>query len=319
MPHVLLAKPIHPAATVRLLSEPGYTVESLDYADRAEFLARLADADAVVLSFTAFDRAAVDAAPRLRIVARHGVGYDSVDVAALDARGITLALAGSANAVSVAEHTLALLLALARRVVRVDADVRAGRWQASVKPHLVELYGKRALVIGGGRIGRRVARLFAAFEMQVEVFDPYLPADTVWPEGVRRVDDRARALAAADVVTVHVPLNDETRGLLDPHAMKPGAILLNTARGGIIDEAQLLAALADGHLGGAGLDVLVTEPAAADHPLFAHQNLLVTPHCAASTDEGLRRMGLVCAENIIECLAGRLGVENVVNPQTLRR
>ena len=267
------------------------------------------------------DRAVLDKAPRLRFVCRHGVGYDNVDVPALNERGIVLAVTPEANAASVAEHALMLMLSLARRVVDFNAGVRRGEWRVPSQSPTLDLGGKTVLLLGFGRIGTRVAKLCGAFGMRVLVHDPFLPANTIRGLGFEPRKNREAALAESDIVSLHCPSNATTRGMVEAsflQAMKPGAILINTARGTLVDEAALEAALRSGHLAGAGLDVVHTEPMTTPIPLLSLENVVVTPHVAASTAQGLRRMAIASAENVIDFFAGRLDRDAVVNPEVFQ-
>lgn len=320
MPHVLCLRPIHPDAIALLRSRPDVTVEVLDPVTPEALAARIAEAEAITVRLTTIDAALIAKAPKLRIVARHGVGYDAVDVAALTARGIPLTITPEANAVSVAEHAIMLMLATARRVVDYHARTRAAQWGFDLPT--VELAGRTVLVIGFGRIGARVARLCAAFGMTVLVRDPYVPRSTIRGAGFEPVGDLEAALGRADIVTLHCPATAETRGMVDEaflRAAKPGMVLINTARGALVDEAALAAALAAGRVGAAGLDVFAVEPVRPDNVLLAAPNVVLTPHSAAATAESMRRMAISCAESILACFDGRLDPEVVVNPEVLRR
>ena len=321
MPHIVVADPIHPDGIERLLAAPGVTLDHPGASTGAPLAERLKAADGLIVRGTPVDEALLAGAGRLKIVCRHGVGYDLVDVPALTRRGIALMITPEANAASVAEHALMLMLSIARNVVPVAAGVRRGEWRVRGQSSTFELGGRSVLVLGFGRIGTRVARLCAAFGMRVMVHDPHLPNGTIRGAGYEPVVDRDTGLAAADVVTVHVPANDRTRGMVDAAflgRMKPGAILVNTARGTLVDEAALEAALRSGRLAAAGLDVLAVEPMVQGHPLVALDNLIVTPHVAASTAEGLRRMAWDSAGNVLDFLAGRVDRDAVVNGEVLR-
>ena len=212
-----------------------------------------------------------------------------------------------------------LMLTLARNVVPVSAAVRRGEWRVRGQSGTFELGGRKVLVVGFGRIGTRVARLCSAFGMQVMVDDPYLPAGTIRGAGYEVVE-RDVGLAQADIVTLHIPANESTRDLVNAAflaRMKPGAVLLNTARGTLVDEAALEAALRSGHLGAAGLDVLRVEPMVQGLSMLELDNLVVTPHVAASTAEGLRRMAWDSAGNVLDFLAGRVDRDAVVNGEVL--
>ncbi|WP_426955682.1 hydroxyacid dehydrogenase [Muricoccus radiodurans] len=320
MPHIVVADPIHADGIRRLLDAPSVTLDHPGAPGGLDLAAALRTAEGLIVRGTVVGQALLDMAPRLRVVCRHGVGYDLVDVPALTRRGVALMITPEANAASVAEHALMLMLAVARQVLPVDAGVRRGLWRVQRQSATFELGGRRVLVIGFGRIGTRVARLCAAFGMRVMVHDPFIPAGTIRGLGYEVVKERDAGLAAADIVTLHLPASDATRGMVDTAflaAMKPGAVLVNTARGTLVDEAALEAALRDGHLAGAGLDVLRVEPMADPVPLLALENVVVTPHVAASTAEGLQRMGWDAAGNVINFLAGDPDVDAVVNREVL--
>jgi len=318
--HIVVADPIHQGGIDRLLAAPGVTLDYPGNATNRTLEERLRDADGLIVRGTRVDDALLANAERLRVVCRHGVGYDLVDVPALTRRGIALMITPEANAASVAEHALMLMLTLARNVVPVSAAVRRGEWRVRGQSNTFELGGRSVLVIGFGRIGTRVSRLCAAFGMRVMVHDPYIPAGTIRGAGYEAIVDRDAGLAKADFVTVHIPANDETRGLVDAtflSRMKQGAVFINSARGTLVDEAALEGALRSGHLAGAGLDVLRVEPMVEPVAMLAHENLIVTPHVAASTAEGLRRMAWDSAGNVIDFLAGRVDRDAVVNVEVL--
>lgn len=322
MPHVICPQVIHPDAQALIASTPGFTIEILPDRRPGTLAARLPDADALILRTIRVDRAFLANCPKLRILARHGVGYDIIDVPALTERGIPLTITPEANAVSVAEHTLMLMLASMRKLKTYDANIRNLVWGGQSDAPSFELAGKTVLIFGFGRIGTRVARLCRAFDMRVLVRDPYMPKGTIRGAGYEPVDDVNAALAEADIVTLHCPSNAETRGLADAAflaSMKRGAVFVNAARGTIVDQAALDAALRSGQVGAAGLDVFEEEPIEEQIPLFSAPNLVMTPHVAASTQEGLRRMAMESAEAVIACFEGRLDPDVVVNPEVLRR
>jgi D-3-phosphoglycerate dehydrogenase / 2-oxoglutarate reductase len=286
----------------------------------AEFRTRLGEADGVVLSVTPFGEADLAAAPRLKVVARMGVGYDAVDVAALTRRGVALMVVGTANSVTVAEQALFHMLALAKRGPAMAAVVRESRWAEKFAARPSELFEKTLLIIGFGRIGTRLARRCLAFEMRVLVFDPYVPAEAIRAGGCEPVAELDAALPAADYVSLHCPKTAETTRLFDAARlarMRPGAVLVNTARGGIVDEAALHAALVCGHLGGAGLDVYESEPAPADNPLFALPNVSLSPHIGGGTQEAGDRSSIAAVRNALSVLDSAPLRENVVNPEVL--
>jgi D-3-phosphoglycerate dehydrogenase len=262
--------------------------------------------DAVLLRSARMDREQIEAAPRLRIIARHGAGYDTVDVAAAREHGVAVTVTADANAVSVAEHAFALILAVVRRVAAADAGVRQGSWDQARRAAVgLELDGKTLGLVGFGRIGQRVARMAAAFDMTVLATDPAADAAVARELGVRPAP-LPELLAASDVVSLHVPLLPATRGLIDARALagvRPGAVLVNTSRGGLVDEAALVDALDSGLLSGAGLDVFEEEPLPAGSPLL-RADVTVTPHCGGQTVEAMRRVGLQAADSVVACARG---------------
>ena len=250
----------------------------------------------------------IEKAPRLRVIARHGVGVDNVAVEAATRRRVPVLITPRANLRSVAEHVFALALAVSRNLVRADSYVREGRF--AERDSLVgrELFGQTLGVIGLGRIGEEVARMGAAgFGMQVLGYDPFVDEKLVRAKGIQPVDSLDELLPTCDFVSVHVPLTEETRGLLGDRElslMRPGSVLVQAARGGVVDEDALVEALRDGPLAGAGIDVFEEEPPPADHPLLALENVVLSPHTAASTRQAMRRMGLDAARSILDILGG---------------
>jgi D-3-phosphoglycerate dehydrogenase len=313
IPVVLVAEELSPAAIAQL--ESGFEVRYVDGSDRAALLPALAGVDAVIIrSATRIDAEALAQAPNLRVVARAGVGLDNVDVEAATKAGVMVVNAPSSNTVSAAEHAVGLLLAVARNVPQAMASLRAGEWQRS-RFTGAELYGKVAGILGLGRIGELVAQRLAAFCMQVIAYDPYVPTARAAQLGVRLVG-LEDLLAEADFISVHLPKTAETSGLIGERELrlvKPGVLIVNAARGGIVDENALALALKDGRVGGAGIDVFATEPP-ADSPLLAFPNVVVTPHLGASTHEAQEKAGTQVARSVRLALSGEF-VPDAVNVQ----
>lgn len=258
------------------------------------------------------------AAPRLRVIARSGIGYDRVDVAAATAAGVCAVNTPDAPTESTAEFTVALLLAVSRRLLAGSVPLAAGRWVQGASVIGGDLAGKSLGLVGCGRIGRRVAEIARALGMQVQAFDPLQP---VLPPETRRAPDLASMLATSDVVSLHAPATPGTRHLLDATAfarMKPGALLINTSRGPLVDETALLAALESGRLGGAGIDVWDPEPPAASHPLLRHPLVVATPHMAAATREGRQRSHVTAARQVAQVLRGEQPT-HLLNPDVWPR
>ncbi len=313
IPVVLVAEELSPAAIAQL--ESGFEVRYVDGSDRAALLPALAGVDAVIVrSATRIDAEALAQAPNLRVVARAGVGLDNVDVEAATKAGVMVVNAPSSNTVSAAEHAVGLLLAVARNVPHAMASLKAGEWQRS-RFTGAELYGKVAGILGLGRIGELVAQRLAAFCMQVIAYDPYVPTARAAQLGVRLVG-LEDLLAEADFISVHLPKTAETSGLIGERELrlvKPGVLIVNAARGGIVDENALALALKDGRIGGAGIDVFATEPP-ADSPLLAFPNVVATPHLGASTHEAQEKAGTQVARSVRLALSGEF-VPDAVNVQ----
>jgi len=287
-----------------------------------EFHQLLKDADGIALTSTPLKAADIAAAPRLKAVGRIGVGFDAVDVEALNARGIPLMTCGTDNSPTVAEYALYMMLSLCKLGPRLDAIPRQGRWGNRYDELNTELLGKRLLIVGFGRIGTRIAKRCLSMDMTIDVFDPYVPAEAVRAAGCNPVADLDAALPDADYVTLHCPKTHETVNLFDAARiarMKPGARLINTARGGLVDEQALYAALASGKLAGAGVDVFSPEPPMTDNPLFTLQNVIVSPHMAGNSSESLDRKSLTVVRNVLSVLDGKTRTEYVVNPEALQK
>jgi D-3-phosphoglycerate dehydrogenase / 2-oxoglutarate reductase len=318
MPHILVAGKIHDAGLAVLRAATGHTYKMVEQVSVEAYAPLMPDADALVVRTQAVTNAIVQTAPRLKIVSRHGVGYDAVDVAALTQRNIPLSIVGDVNSRAVAEHALMLMLGAARRIVAHDAAVRSGNWAERNAFNSIELDGKVLLIVGFGRIGRRVAHLALAFDMDIIVFDPHVPADDVVRAGCRNVETLAAGLAAADFVTLHVP--GTGRPLIDAASfaiMKRGAILINAARGDLIDGVALESALQSGQLRHAALDVFPLEPPSSGDGLLKSSNVTLTPHNAALTDECAARMAVKAVQNVLDFFEGKLDPRLIVNPDVL--
>ena len=311
VPIVLVAEELSPAGIAQL--EPGLEIRYADGADRSQLLPALADVDAVIIrSATRIDAEALAHAPRLRVVARAGVGLDNVDIEAATKAGVMVVNAPTSNIVSAAEHAVALLLSTARNIPQAVASLKSGQWKRSAYTG-VELQDKVAGILGLGKIGVLVAERLAAFGMTVIAHDPYVAAARGAQLGVRLVS-LDELLAESDFISVHLPRNTETLGLIGDTELgkvKPGVRIINAARGGILDEDALARALRDGKVGGAGLDVYSTEPC-TDSPLLQLDNVVCTPHLGASTHEAQEKAGTQVARSVRLALAGEF-VPDAVN------
>jgi len=310
-PVVLIAEELSPA-TVDALG-PDFEVRSCDGSDRAQLLAAIIDADAILVrSATQVDAEALAVAKQLKVVARAGVGLDNIDVKAATQAGVMVVNAPTSNIVSAAELAVALLLATARHVPQASQALKGGAWKRS-RYTGVELYEKTVGVVGLGRIGVLVAQRLSAFGTRVIAYDPYVSSARAGQMGVRLVG-LDELLAESDFLTVHLPRTPETVGLIGEQQLrqvKPGLRIVNAARGGIVDEAALYAALKEGRVAGAGIDVFATEPC-TDSPLFELDTVVATPHLGASTDEAQERAGISVARSVRLALAGEL-VPDAVN------
>jgi D-3-phosphoglycerate dehydrogenase len=284
----------------------------------AEFLPLLMDCAGIALSGTPYRQAEMDASPAMQVVARIGVGYDAVEVPALTARKVPLMTAGTANSVSVAEQAFHLMISLAKKHEDLDALVKQGRWADRHGGLPMEISGKTVLIVGFGRIGSRQAKRCNGFEMNVLVYDPYVDRSVIGVAGCEKVNDLDAALPRADFVSIHCPKNPETINMFNAARfarMKKTAFLVNTARGGIINEPDLYAALTGGQIAAAGLDVFDQEPTPADNPLLQLPNLISSPHMAGVTVEAVAAMAVATARNILSVLDGTPNKENTINPE----
>ncbi len=281
---------------------------------------KLKDAHAVTLGGTPFRQAELSAAPEMMVVARLGVGFDAVEVPALNKRKIPLMTTGIANSVSVAEHAMYMLLASARLVKKYDRFVREGGWGQRLADLPADLSGKSILVVGMGRIGSRTVKRCAAFDMDVFVLDPNISEAEIKKAGATKVADLKAALPRMDFVSVHCPKAPETIDMFNAETlalMKPDAFLVNTARGGIVNEDALYKALSTGKLRGAGLDVLDKEPPDPANKLFGLENVIFSPHMAGVTKEASDRMAVTAIENILSVFDGRPNAAHCVNKEVL--
>ncbi len=317
---VILCRPLHASGMALLEARHDVTVRMLNRPSQAELAAAMPGAHAVLVGLENVDEALLARSPDLRIVSRFGVGYDTVDIAACTRRGIAVGVTNGANDLSVAEHTMMLLLAVARRAIEMDASVRAGKWMLREGRPMGELSGRTILVVGYGRIGTRVARLCSAFGMTVMVRDPAFPVPRIAADGYIPVTDIAAALPAADVVTLHCPLGEDTHHMINREMlglMKPTAWLINAARGPLVDVAAVIEALSSGRLAAAGLDVQLREPPDSANPLLKLPNVVLSPHNAAAPIECNEKMSIRAARNVLELFDGVLDPGYVVNPEAL--
>ena len=312
-PVVLLAEKLAPSA-VALLGDD-VDIRHVDGTDRPALLAAVTAADALLVrSATHVDAEVLAASSRLKVVARAGVGLDNIDVPAATARGVMVVNAPTSNIRSAAEHAVALLLAAARHIPAADASLRAGQWKRSSFTG-VELGGKTVGIVGLGKIGQLVAQRLAAFDVELIAFDPYVAPARAAQLGIELLP-LDELLRRADAVSIHLPKTPETLGLIGKDQLaltKPGVLIVNAARGGLVDEDALAEAVRSGHVGGAGIDVYLSEPTTSS-PLFELPQVVVTPHLGASTEEAQDRAGTDVARSVQLALAGEF-VPDAVNVQ----
>lgn len=306
-PRVLVTESIHPNGIERLAQEaepiylpdrPGETIDQY-----------LSEIDGIIVRTAKLPEERLRRATRLKVIGKHGVGVDNVDLAAAKALGIPVVFTPGVNSQAVAEHALTLMLMLARRIPTSRRLLREGQFELARRSIVaLDLHGKTLGLVGLGQVGRRLAYICRhGLAMRVLAFDPYVSADRAADYGVELVTELASLLREADVVSIHAPLTPETRRIVDHDAlaqMKPTAFLVNCARGGLVDEGALLEALRAGRLAGAGLDVFVEEPTPADHPLLQLENVVTTPHVAGSSEEALRLMAETVADDVLRVLRG---------------
>ncbi|WP_246032924.1 hydroxyacid dehydrogenase [Falsirhodobacter xinxiangensis] len=297
-------------AAADVLVEAGYApVYVPPYSGGDGLIAAVRDADPVgiLARMGRIDESVFEVAPRLRVISKHGAGVDNIDVDAASARGIPVLNAAGANAVSVAEHAIALLFAVAKKVIPLDQSIREGRWEKSGFQGR-ELAGSVMGLVAFGAIARQTARFAKGLGMTVRAYDPFTPAEVFAAEGVERIENLDTLFTSCDVISLHSPLTPATKHIVNADRlarMKRDAIIVNTARGGLIDEPALAAALAEGRIFGAGLDTFAQEPPPADHPFWSEARLVLSPHIGGVTAAANIRVGVEAAQGIVDLLAGR--------------
>ncbi|MDR1828332.1 MAG: hydroxyacid dehydrogenase [Methylobacteriaceae bacterium] len=316
---VAVISTMHEAGYKLLESRPDLlTVRRVTDVSPEGILQGVTGVEAILVRTQLLPKDVLEKAPNLKVVARHGIGTDNIDVAYLSSRRIPVAIATDSNVTSVAEHSLMFLLALAKAFPAADAAARAGDFGWREGRHPTDVEGKSILIMGFGRIGQRLGAYCQALGMKVLAYDPYVEKSPL--AGVDMVKDFREVLPQVDFVSLHMPFMPETRNLIgaaELKAMKPNAYLINAARGGIVDEDALNAALDAGEIAGAALDVFAVEPPDTSHPLFANKKVLLTPHSAAATEGAFMRMATQAAQNIIDCLEGKLQPRVIVNRKAL--
>ena len=315
---VLIVQSLHPSALALLDAREDVEYELLKDLREINLLNAVKNVDAIAIRDAPLSPTVVEKATSTMVISRHGVGYDNIPVHLCTKLNIPVTVVGPVNAVSVAEHTMFLLLAAAKGGISLDSAVREGRFSARSNTHGLELRGKRLLLIGFGRIGREVALRAACFGLRILVYDPYLEGSK--DLSITLFDSLGEALEQADIVSLHLPLTDETRGILSEQelALLPkGAIVINTSRGGLVDEQALLDAITSNALHGAGIDTFNIEPLPKDSALIAEKRIVLSPHSAALTENALIAMGMKTIENVLAAIDGVLDPQYVINKEVL--
>jgi D-3-phosphoglycerate dehydrogenase len=319
-PLVVLASPIHPDGQALLETEARVVVARAPTPD--DVLATAADAAGILFrGGPPCTEALMAACPRLRVVGRHGVGLDTVDIPAATRLGVAVVHAPASNSQAVAEHALMLMLACVKRAFANDRMTRAGDWSARHEVHNTELAGKTLGIVGIGNIGRRVARFAGAIGMRVLACDPYVAPDEVRRRGAEPVGSLEELLPQVDVLTCHTPLTPETRHMINDKTLallRPGSVFVNTSRGGVQEERAVFEALVTGRLGAAGLDVFETEPSPLDNPLFNLDTVVCSSHIAGVTREAHRAASLMVSGEMLRVLRGERP-DVLVNPEVWPR
>ena len=304
------------------LKENEFKVIEIENFEIQNLKEQLKDVDGILLRTTRLDKEILQHCDNLKIISRHGVGYDNVDLDFLNENKIALGITSTSNAVSVAEHVLSFFIYLTKNLSLSDSLVKEGNFEKrSELPNFFELYKKKVLIIGFGRIGKEVAKRCLGFDMEVYVYDPFLDNEIIIRNQCIPIE-KNQGLAIADFITIHLPLNGDTKNFISQtelNVMKKNSILVNTSRGGIVNENDLCIALESKKIQGAGMDVFVSEPPESNHPFFKLDNILLTPHNAALTLECRERMSLEASQNIVFFLnnMSELNVENLVNKKYL--
>ena len=301
---ILVIQPIHKAGIDLLKEHPKFDFEVIENLDASNINSKISECDALSIRTAKLPGALIDEAKNLQIISRHGVGYDNIDTEASKRKNITLTITANSNAVAVAEHVMFMLLNISKRKEMYDSSVKSGRFDERNKlPKTIELWNKSILIAGFGRIGQCLIKRCKGFEMNVFVYDPYISNEIIENLGGKKVDNLAETIKSMDAISLHIPLNNETENLINYDllkTMKKNCIIINAARGGIINEEDLNKALNENLIFGAGLDVFTVEPPSKDNPLLNNPKVMLSPHTAAFTEECMTRMGKETIQNIID-------------------
>jgi D-3-phosphoglycerate dehydrogenase len=310
MKKILVIQPIHEEGINLLKDNSDFEYEVVDNIDTEFLISKIKDCDGISIRTAKLSGEVIEAANNLKIISRHGVGYDNIDLEVSKKKNITLAITATANAVAVAEHVMFMILNISKRGSMYDDTVKSGKFSERNKlPKTVELWNKNILIAGFGRIGQALIKRCLGFEMNVFVFDPFVSKEFIEKRGGTKVDNLSETSKDMDAISLHIPLNDKTKNIINYELlkyMKKNCIIINAARGGIVNEVDLDRALNENLVFGAGLDVFETEPPTENNPLLKNKKVFLSPHTAAFTEECMIRMGKETIQNIFDFFDGSL-------------
>jgi len=314
--NILIIQPIHEEGIKLLENNPNYNYEIIEEIKLEDIKNKIQNCDGLSIRTAKLPGEIIDLGKKLKVISRHGVGYDNVDLAAIKKNKITLTITATANAVAVAEHVMFMLLNICKRKSMYDDAVKNGKFNDRNKlPKTIELWGKNILIAGFGRIGQALIKRCLGFEMNVFIYDPFINEEKIKSLGGIKVDNLENSLSKIDMISLHLPLTNETKNLIDINLikkMKKNCIIINAARGGIINEIDLDRALNENLIFGAGLDVFDIEPPKEDNPLLKNDKVFLSPHTAAFTEECMKRMGKETIQNIIDFFDEKLEKSKIV-------
>ena len=313
---IAIIEEIHKDGLDLLNKNPNYTFELIKDVTEDNLIKKLPGFDACTLRVSKLNEKILKHCPNLKAISRHGVGYDNVDLDYIKKNNISLLITATANAVAVAEHVLSMFLSLSKSIVKYDEEVRAGNFKKNAnKIQTFELYNKNILIAGFGRIGKKLISRCLSFDSKVYVYDPYINEKIINEHGGIKIDNIEKGLSIADYVSLHMPLTKDTKDLINYSTlkkMKSNTIIVNTARGGIINETDLEKALNEGLIFGAALDVFSKEPVEINNPLLKNKKVILSPHSATFTDECTSRMGIETTRNIIDFFEKKIDKSMIV-------
>ena len=316
MKNILIIQPIDKSGIEILENHSDYNFEIIDGTDLEEIKKKIIECDGISIRTAKLPAEVIRGAKNLKIISRHGVGYDNIDLEAAKEKNITISITATANAVAVAEHVMFMLLNISKRKDMYDKTVKSGRFNDRNKlPKTIELWNKNILIMGFGRIGKSLIKRCIGFEMNVYIYDPFVSKEEIESLGGKKIEDLKEGVKKMDALTLHIPLNEKTKNIINYEVlknMKKNCIIINASRGGIINENDLNKSLNENKIFGAGLDVFDTEPPDNDNPLLKNDKTFLSPHTAAFTEECMVRMGKETIQNIIDFFDKKLEKSKIV-------